>query len=64
MHTHSKEGFWKFVVGGVFKTQDFYTKYEPKLEFLGIWGSNQNTLHEKDMDNFWNNTSLLIYFFY
>ena len=46
IHTHPKEGHWKFQEG-VLKAKIFKGKYEAKLEFLEGWeGSNQKTFHE------------------
>ena len=42
IHTHSKEGHWKFLWGGVvLKARILEAKYEAKLEFPGGGGGMQ-----------------------
>ena len=60
IHTHPKEGHWKFRGGGA-SQKVFKGKYEAKLEIQEEWGEgcqNQKTFRV-GMDIFWNHTKVI-----
>jgi len=61
IHTHPKEGYWKFKVGGGSQKPNFLRKVRTKYKLsTGIGGkvggrdSKQKAIHGRDMDISWN----------